>query len=140
MKKMDDSVRFLKNVWALTKSYWQSEEKKKAYLLLLAIVALTLGVVFMLVQLNQWYNIFYSALQNYEKEKIFSELFHFSWLAFIYMTRPLSTWCPDHPPAALALSSTCRAGSCPSQASPPRPPSPLFDRLCESVDCSTFRR
>ena len=83
MKKMDESVRFVKNVWALTKSYWQSEEKKKAYLLLLAIIALTLGVVFMLVQLNQWYNIFYSALQNYEKEKIFSELFHFSWLAFI---------------------------------------------------------
>ena len=85
MKKMDESVRFVKNVWALTKSYWQSEEKKKAYLLLLAIIALTLGVVFMLVQLNQWYNIFYSALQNYEKEKIFSELFHFSWLAFIYI-------------------------------------------------------
>ena len=85
MKKMDDSVRFVKNVWTLTRSYWQSEEKKKAYLLLLAIIALTLGVVFMLVQLNQWYNIFYSALQNYEKEKIFSELFHFSWLAFIYI-------------------------------------------------------
>jgi len=85
MKKMDDSVRFLKNVWALTRSYWQSEEKKKAYLLLFAIVALTLGVVFMLVQLNQWYNIFYSALQNYEKDKIFAELFHFSWLAFIYI-------------------------------------------------------
>ena len=85
MKKMDESVRFVKNVWALTKSYWQSEEKKKAYLLLLTIIALTLGVVFMLVQLNQWYNIFYSALQNYEKEKIFSELFHFSWLAFIYI-------------------------------------------------------
>ncbi len=85
MKKMDESVRFVKNVWALTKSYWQSEEKKKAYLLLLAIIALTLGVVFMLVQLNQWYNIFYSALQNYEKVKIFSELFHFSWLAFIYI-------------------------------------------------------
>ena len=46
MKKMDESVRFVKNVWALTKSYWQSEEKKKAYLLLLAIIALTLGVVF----------------------------------------------------------------------------------------------
>ena len=43
MKKMDESVRFVKNVWALTKSYWQSEEKKKAYLLLLAIIALDLG-------------------------------------------------------------------------------------------------
>ena len=81
---MDESVRFVKNVWALTKSYWQSEEKKKAYLLLLAIIALTLGVVFMLVQLNQWYNIFYSALQNYEKKKIFwSCSISAGWLLFI---------------------------------------------------------
>lgn len=85
MKKVDESLNFLKAVWALTKSYWHSEEKKKAYLLLAAIIALTLGVVFMLVQLNQWYNVFYSALQNYEKDKIFAELFHFTWLAFIYI-------------------------------------------------------
>lgn len=85
MKKVDESLHFLKAVWALTKSYWHSEEKKKAYLLLAAIIALTLGVVFMLVQLNQWYNVFYSALQNYEKDKIFAELFHFTWLAFIYI-------------------------------------------------------
>lgn len=85
MKKMEESRRFFRNVWALTKSYWQSEEKKKAYLLLAAIIALTLGVVFMLVQINEWYNVFYSALQNYEKEKIFHELFRFTWLAFIYI-------------------------------------------------------
>ena len=34
----------------------------------------------------------------------------------------------------------CPGDSCPSRASPPGPPSPLFDRLCESVDCSTLRR
>ena len=55
------SLRFFKNVWLLTKSYWQSEEKKRAFLLLGAIIALTLGVVFMLVQINQWYNTFYSS-------------------------------------------------------------------------------
>ena len=85
MKKMEESRRFFKNVWDLTKSYWQSEEKKKAYLLLGAIIVLTLAVVFMLVQINEWYNIFYSALQNYEKEKIFHELFRFTWLAFLYI-------------------------------------------------------
>ena len=79
------SLRFFKNVWLLTKSYWQSEEKKRAFLLLGAIIALTLGVVFMLVQINQWYNTFYSALQNYETEKIFHELVRFCWLAFIYI-------------------------------------------------------
>jgi len=85
LDRVNEGRRFLGNVWELTKSYWQSEEKKKAFGLLILIVALTLGVVFMLVQLNQWYNIFYSALQNYEKDKIFHELFHFSWLAFIYI-------------------------------------------------------
>lgn len=79
------SLQFFKDVWNLTKSYWQSEEKKKAFFLLFCIIALTLGVVYMLVLLNQWNNSFYSALQNYEKDKIFDELIHFSWLAAIYI-------------------------------------------------------
>lgn len=69
----------------ITKSYWQSEEKKKAFFLLGCIIALTLGVVYMLVLLNQWNNSFYSALQNYDAKKIFDELIHFSWLAAIYI-------------------------------------------------------
>ena len=73
------------DVWYLTKSYWQSEEKKKAFFLLGCIIALTLGVVYMLVLLNQWNNSFYSALQNYDAKKIFDELIHFSWLAAIYI-------------------------------------------------------
>lgn len=77
--------QFFKDVWYLTKSYWQSEEKKKAFWLLTCIIALTFGVVFMLVQLNTWNNSFYSALQNYDAEKISSELIHFSWLAAIYI-------------------------------------------------------
>lgn len=77
--------QFLQDVWFLTKSYWQSEEKKKAFFLLACIVALSLGIVYMLVQLNSWNNSFYSALQNYETEKIFDELLHFSWLAAIYI-------------------------------------------------------
>lgn len=85
MQKFTLSRQFFKDVWYLTKSYWQSEEKKKAYFLLTCIIALTLGIVFMLVQLNTWNNSFYSALQNYDAEKISSELIHFSWLAAIYI-------------------------------------------------------
>lgn len=85
MQKFTLSRQFLKDIWYLTKSYWQSEEKKKAFWLLTCIIALTLGIVFMLVQLNTWNNSFYSALQNYDAEKIFSELIHFSWLAAIYI-------------------------------------------------------
>ena len=85
MQKFTLTRQFFKDVWYLTKSYWQSEEKKKAFFLLACIIALTLGIVFMLVQLNTWNNSFYSALQNYDAEKIFSELIHFSWLAAIYI-------------------------------------------------------
>ena len=85
MQKFNLTRQFFKDVWYLTKSYWQSEEKKKAFWLLTCIIALTLGIVFMLVQLNTWNNSFYSALQNYDAEKISSELIHFSWLAAIYI-------------------------------------------------------
>ena len=85
MQKFTLTRQFFKDVWYLTKSYWQSEEKKKAFWLLTCIIALTLGIVFMLVQLNTWNNSFYSALQYYDAEKISSELIHFSWLAAIYI-------------------------------------------------------
>ena len=85
MQRFNLTRQFFKDVWYLTKSYWQSEEKKKAFFLLGCIIALTLGVVYMLVLLNQWNNSFYSALQNYDAKKIFDELIHFSWLAAIYI-------------------------------------------------------
>lgn len=85
MQRFNLTRQFFMDVWYLTKSYWQSEEKKKAFFLLGCIIALTLGVVYMLVLLNQWNNSFYSALQNYDAKKIFDELIHFSWLAAIYI-------------------------------------------------------
>lgn len=85
MQRFNLTRQFFRDVWYLTKSYWQSEEKKKAFVLLGCIIALTLGVVYMLVLLNQWNNSFYSALQNYDAKKIFDELIHFSWLAAIYI-------------------------------------------------------
>lgn len=85
MQRFNLTRQFFRDVWYLTKSYWQSEEKKKAFFLLGCIIVLTLGVVYMLVLLNQWNNSFYSALQNYDAKKIFDELVHFSWLAAIYI-------------------------------------------------------
>lgn len=85
MQDFSISKQFFKDVWFLTKSYWQSEEKKKAFFLLGCIIALTLGVVYMLVLLNQWYNSFYSALQEYKSELIYAELKRFCYLAAIYI-------------------------------------------------------
>ena len=42
---------FWRDFWALFKPYWFSEEKNTAFLLLFAIVALTLGMVYMNVQI-----------------------------------------------------------------------------------------
>ncbi len=85
MQNFTLSKQFFRDVWYLTKSYWQSEEKKKAFFLLICIVGLTLAIVYMLVLLNRWNNSFYSALQNYQTDLIFDELIHFTYLAFIYI-------------------------------------------------------
>ncbi len=85
MNRLKEQGRFLRNVWLLTKSYWQSEERVKAFALLAVIIALTLAVVYVIVLINDWFNVFYEALQNYDTEKIFDELIHFSWLAALYI-------------------------------------------------------
>lgn len=63
---INDSVRgqFLKRVWAMTTPYWRSEEKGKAWALLVAVIALSLFSVAISVWLNRWYRDFYNALQN----------------------------------------------------------------------------
>ncbi|NLY83876.1 MAG: ABC transporter ATP-binding protein/permease, partial [Acholeplasmataceae bacterium] len=60
-------------------------EKRKAFYLLGTILTLTFAHVYVLVLLNRWNNAFYTALQNYETDRIFSELLNFSWLAAIYI-------------------------------------------------------
>ena len=59
MEKVLISRGFVKHVLQLTKSYWQSEEKNKAFGLLGAIIALTLAYVYVLVLLNHWNNAFF---------------------------------------------------------------------------------
>ncbi|MBQ0066560.1 MAG: ABC transporter ATP-binding protein/permease [Phascolarctobacterium sp.] len=79
------SKQFFKDVWNLTRAYFTGEDKKRAWGLLIAIIILTLAIVYILVQLNHWYNTFYSALQEYNSVKIYDELIHFTWLAMIYI-------------------------------------------------------
>ncbi len=69
-------------VWALTLPYFQSEEKWKARGMLAAIVALNLGSVFMLVQINDWNRVFYDALQNKDSAVFWTQLGRFTYLAF----------------------------------------------------------
>src|SRR6185369_14712528 len=63
-----DAGTFLGKVWELAKPYWKSDEKGRAWALLVAIVALTLGLVYVDVLFNEWNRVFYNALEqkNYQ--------------------------------------------------------------------------
>ncbi len=76
---------FLHALWALTRPYWQSEEKWIARGLLLAILALNLFQVYMQVQFNSWYNGFYNALQTKNYPQFQQQIVQFSWMAGIYI-------------------------------------------------------
>jgi vitamin B12/bleomycin/antimicrobial peptide transport system ATP-binding/permease protein len=78
--------RFVRDTWGLIKPYWSSEERYSAWLLLAAVIGLTLAMVFMNVQFNSWYNDFYNALQERNKEEFFRLMIRFAILAAIYIT------------------------------------------------------
>jgi vitamin B12/bleomycin/antimicrobial peptide transport system ATP-binding/permease protein len=61
-------------VWRLVKSYWTSEEKWLAWRLLLAVVVLNLGTVYISVQINEWNNAFYNALQSFNRGELFRQI------------------------------------------------------------------
>ena len=74
---------FTKRVVKLSAPYFQSEEKWKARGLLAAIVALNLASVYVAVLFNDWYGIFYDALQNKDQAVFWTQIGRFTYLAFI---------------------------------------------------------
>ena len=72
-------------VWALSKPYFSSEQKWQARGLLLAIVALNLGLVYMNVLFNDWNKLFYDALQDKNAAVFWQQLGRFSYLAFAFI-------------------------------------------------------
>ena len=64
----------LRDAWRLAKPYWQSEDKRWAWGLLVVVVALNLATVYINVRLNQWRNDFYNSLQNYDEKAFFYQL------------------------------------------------------------------
>ncbi|HKB84243.1 MAG TPA: ABC transporter ATP-binding protein/permease [Burkholderiales bacterium] len=77
--------QFLRDTWRLIKPYWTSEERFIAWLLLGAIIALTLAMVYMNVQFNYWNNDFYNALQEKDKASFWKLMGRFTMLATIYI-------------------------------------------------------
>ena len=80
-----ESKKLFRGFWSLFKGYWSSEDKWKARGLLAVVIAMNFAMVYLLVQLNEWYQIFWDALQNYEQERFFPLLGRFTGLAFIYI-------------------------------------------------------
>lgn len=79
-------VRHLwRHFWQLTKPYWSSDERWRAFGLLALVVSLSLGLVFMNVQFNSWYNDFYNTLQNLDAVGFKASIIKFTWLALIYI-------------------------------------------------------
>ncbi len=76
---------FCKGLWQLFKGYWNSEEKWKARGLLGIVIALNFIAVYITVLLNQWYNTFYNALQNYDQAAFWSLNGQFAILAFLHI-------------------------------------------------------
>ena len=84
-QKFRSFQHFTARVWALSAPYFRSEEKWKARGLLAAIVALNLGAVYMLVQINEWNRVFYDALQNKDAPVFWAQLARFTYLAFAFI-------------------------------------------------------
>ncbi|WP_410498443.1 ABC transporter ATP-binding protein/permease [Chitinibacter sp. S2-10] len=86
IKEKAPTVRHLfANFWRIAKPYWVSEDKYRAWGLLALIISLSLGLVYMNVQFNSWYNDFYNTLQNLDAKGFKAALIKFGYLAFAYI-------------------------------------------------------
>jgi putative ATP-binding cassette transporter len=78
-------ARFLTAFWALAKPYWVSEQRKKGLGLLVAVVGLSLALVYLEVQFNTWNKDFFNALEKKDQAQFFSQLWRFTYLALIWI-------------------------------------------------------
>jgi putative ATP-binding cassette transporter len=83
--KWESTRQQTQRVWALSKPYFSSEHKWQARGLLLAIVALNLGLVYMNVLFNDWNKLFYDSLQDKNAAVFWQQLGRFSYLAFAFI-------------------------------------------------------
>ena len=74
-----------RDVWSLSSPYFRSADRKMAWLLLSAIVGMSLFDVYLSVLFNEWNNAFYDSLQNVDKKSFYDALFRFSWLAALFI-------------------------------------------------------
>jgi vitamin B12/bleomycin/antimicrobial peptide transport system ATP-binding/permease protein len=79
------TTEFLRAFWALARPYWVSEQRALGLGLLAAVVGLSLGLVYLNVQFNTWYNDFYNTMQEKRAEDFWPLIGWFTFLAFVYI-------------------------------------------------------
>jgi vitamin B12/bleomycin/antimicrobial peptide transport system ATP-binding/permease protein len=77
---------FLRDAWRLAKPYFVSDDKKWAWGLLAAVIALNLFSVFLNVRFNFWRNDFFNTFQNMDEAGFFKQLGIFTILAVLFIT------------------------------------------------------
>lgn len=82
---VNDAVRgqFLRRTWAMITPYWRSEEKGKAWLLLAAVIGLSLFSVAISVWINRWYKDFYNALEHKDTAAFWQLIGYFGAIAAV---------------------------------------------------------
>jgi putative ATP-binding cassette transporter len=73
----------LRNGWRIASTYWFSDEKWSAWLLLLSAVGLNLVLVYITVQLNLWQGNFYLVIQDYNYAGFITAIIQYGLLALL---------------------------------------------------------
>jgi putative ATP-binding cassette transporter len=85
LQRLRSARAFGSNLWALVRPFWVSEERWPARGLLALLIGLNLGLVFLNVRFNDWYGVFYDALQNKNYPAYTYQLLVFTGLAAAYI-------------------------------------------------------
>lgn len=76
---------FWHEVWQLLTPFWCNCQRWRAWLLLLLVIAIDLGLVYLNVLFNDWNNDFYNAIQSLNRIKFQAALWKFTQLASIFI-------------------------------------------------------
>ena len=80
---MKSLVSTIATIWRLSVPYFRSEDRKAGCILLLAVIAMELGLVALQVILNLWYNRFYNTLQDRDWNAFVSAILFFCVIAAV---------------------------------------------------------
>jgi putative ATP-binding cassette transporter len=76
---------FLAALWALTRPYWVSEQRRTGLILLATVIGLALMGVWLEVQFNTWNREFYNTFESKDQAEFFRQLGTFTILAILYI-------------------------------------------------------